>query len=36
MSSEIEFDHVAMPVGDIERAVEFYQRVLGARASRRW
>ena len=32
MSSEIEFDHVAMPVGDIERAVEFYQRVLGARA----
>jgi catechol 2,3-dioxygenase-like lactoylglutathione lyase family enzyme len=31
MEAEIEFDHVAMPVGDIERSVEFYQRVLGAR-----
>ncbi|MGH8014496.1 MAG: VOC family protein [Candidatus Binataceae bacterium] len=31
MEAEIEFDHVAMPVGDIERAVEFYQRVLGAK-----
>jgi len=30
MNDEIEFDHVAMPVGDIERSVEFYQRVLGA------
>lgn len=30
MEREIEFDHVAMPVGDIERSVEFYQRVLGA------
>lgn len=30
MQPEIEFDHVAMPVGDIERSVEFYQRVLGA------
>ena len=27
---EIEIDHVAMPVADIERAVEFYGRVLGA------
>jgi catechol 2,3-dioxygenase-like lactoylglutathione lyase family enzyme len=31
MEPEIEFDHVAMPVADIERAVEFYQRVLGAK-----
>ncbi len=31
MNDEIQFDHVAMPVGDIERAVEFYQRVLGAK-----
>jgi catechol 2,3-dioxygenase-like lactoylglutathione lyase family enzyme len=31
MNDEIEFDHVAMPVGDIERAVQFYQRVLGAK-----
>ncbi len=31
MEGEIEFDHVAMPVGDIDRAVEFYHRVLGAR-----
>ncbi|HEX2171133.1 MAG TPA: VOC family protein [Dehalococcoidia bacterium] len=30
MKPEIEFDHVAMPVGNIEQAVEFYQRVLGA------
>ena len=30
MTLGIEFDHVAMPVGDIERSVEFYQRVLGA------
>ena len=29
---EIEIDHVAMPVGDIERAVEFYTRVIGAKA----
>jgi len=29
---EIEIDHVAMPVADIERSVEFYSRVLGARA----
>lgn len=28
---EIEIDHVAMPVADIERAVEFYGRVLGAK-----
>ncbi len=28
---EIEIDHVAMPVGDIERTVEFYVRVLGAK-----
>jgi catechol 2,3-dioxygenase-like lactoylglutathione lyase family enzyme len=27
---EIEIDHVAMPVSDIERSVEFYGRVLGA------
>ncbi len=27
---EIEFDHVAMPVADIERSVEFYARVFGA------
>ena len=27
---EIEIDHIAMPVADIERSVEFYQRVLGA------
>ena len=31
MEAEIQFDHVAMPVGDIERSVEFYQRVLGAK-----
>ncbi len=31
MAGEIEFDHVAMPVGDMERAVEFYRRVLGAK-----
>lgn len=31
LSGEIEFDHVAMPVGDIERSVEFYQRVLGVK-----
>lgn len=29
---EIEIDHVAMPVADIERSVEFYGRVLGAKA----
>ncbi len=29
---DIEIDHVAMPVADIERSVEFYSRVLGARA----
>ena len=29
---EIDIDHVAMPVGDIERSVEFYQRVFGAKA----
>ena len=29
---EIEIDHVAMPVADIERSVEFYQRVFGAKA----
>ena len=28
---EIEIDHVAMPVADIERSVEFYRRVLGAK-----
>ena len=28
---EIEIDHVAMPVGDIETSVEFYSRVLGAK-----
>jgi len=27
---KIEFDHIAMPVSDIERSVEFYGRVLGA------
>ena len=27
---EIEIDHVAMPVSDIERSVEFYGRALGA------
>lgn len=31
MQADVQFDHVAMPVGDIERSVEFYQRVLGAR-----
>jgi hypothetical protein len=29
---EIDIDHVAMPVGDIERSVEFYVRVFGAKA----
>src|SRR5579872_3512862 len=29
---EIDIDQVAMPVGDIERSVEFYQRVFGAKA----
>ena len=29
---DIEIDHVAMPVADIERSVEFYQRVIGATA----
>ena len=29
---EIEIDHVAMPVADIEKAVDFYVRVLGAKA----
>jgi catechol 2,3-dioxygenase-like lactoylglutathione lyase family enzyme len=28
---KIEIDHVAMPVADIERSVEFYARVLGAK-----
>ncbi|MGO9450523.1 MAG: VOC family protein [Candidatus Binataceae bacterium] len=28
---EIEIDHVAMPVGDIEKSVAFYVRVLGAK-----
>jgi catechol 2,3-dioxygenase-like lactoylglutathione lyase family enzyme len=27
---KIEIDHIAMPVSDIERSVEFYGRVLGA------
>ncbi len=28
---KIEIDHVAMPVADIERSVEFYSRVFGAK-----
>ena len=32
MEMEIEIDHLAMPVADIERSVEFYSRVLGAHA----
>ncbi|MCL5044602.1 MAG: VOC family protein [Deltaproteobacteria bacterium] len=27
---EIELDHIAMPVGDVERSVQFYREVLGA------